>query len=683
MTWKPQWVVGAAACLAACNAIDGLDKNYEEVSCFPPGSCPDASATADVYVGSDGQHDASAPDSTGLGDADAGGDVRDTGADVREGGTAEAGDSSSDVIVPPTCIEGTKTCAGLVPQACVNGVWQNGAPCPYVCAAGACTGTCTPGALQCSGQQPQQCDSTGTWQNDGSPCASVCSAGQCSGSCTPGALQCSGLQPQKCDASGTWQDQGSACQYVCSGGNCTGSCVPGATQCSQLTPQTCDATGTWQSGSPCPYLCTGGTCTGSCSPGSTECSNNTPQTCNSSGQWVAGTPCGSNATCGSNNTCSCNQGTLSCGGVCATCNTPANAQPTCSGTTCSYTCLPGYNACNGGCSDFTDAANCGACGHSCQGGQCSPTGTCEPIVVSSTPEYPGYIATDGTNVYWSTTTTLTSPNQQAQLFSCPTGGCSSPTKLYSVTGNYDQIQSVIAGVGSTSSELFFGFCGSNCNVYSIPKTGGAVGGVLTSLVDGPAYFAYDSGHNQIYLQQGQSVLRVNPDGTGKTTAMSAGLQEATGVFTDTKNFYVTDNSNGTGGFVVYAALGSTNATGTPVITGLGRPTTVYSDGSNLWITDFPSGTSGAVYKCPIGGTCSASSPFAASQTGPNGILTDANYVYWSNWGAQAIVKCPLAGCPASGPIHVADVNVGYAGQLVQDSTFIYWATYTQIVKVAK
>jgi hypothetical protein len=102
----------------------------------------------------------------------------------------------------------------------------------------------------------------------------ACAGGTCANTCTPGALRCSGLQPQTCSPSKTWQNTGSACPYVCSAGECTGVCVPGSTECASSTATgTCDATGEWVT-STCAngYTCANGAC--SCAPascGSREC----------------------------------------------------------------------------------------------------------------------------------------------------------------------------------------------------------------------------------------------------------------------------------------------------------------------------------------------------------------------------------------------------------------------------
>jgi len=180
---------------------------------------------------------------------------------------------------------------GSTPQTCdANGVWQSGAACGNTCAAGACVGTCTPGAKMCVGNIPQYCDSQGLWQT-APACAYVCHQGDCTGVCMPGARQCSSAGvPQTCNVDGAW-DSGAACPFVCSQGVCSGVCKPGDVGCNGNVPQTCSAAGDWQAGTTCPYVCTSGQCAGACTPGTHQCANGVPQTCSQGGVWQSGTAC--------------------------------------------------------------------------------------------------------------------------------------------------------------------------------------------------------------------------------------------------------------------------------------------------------------------------------------------------------------------------------------------------------
>jgi hypothetical protein len=132
---------------------------------------------------------------------------------------------------------------------------------------------------------------------------------------------------------------------------------------------------------PCSHqTCVGGMCLGVCAPGELNCMNNTPQHCGPAGTWVNDTPCAQPTPMCSGGSCVCTQTT--CGSTCTTldttshcgsCNTVCTANhataPTCSGTTCSYTCNTGASDCNGATAPNADGCECATpscCGTSCQ-----------------------------------------------------------------------------------------------------------------------------------------------------------------------------------------------------------------------------------------------------------------------------------------------------------------------------
>jgi hypothetical protein len=224
-------VVGATGCVGYASVVAETDDAMTTDAKSSGDGAPSADATS-----TDGKADGNAAD----GMIDATFDGR-TGAGQGDGGESEAGlpdvgpNSLTDVEAGPAstypdgalqdvtttaCSAGALRCNGLQAQTCdPSGTWQDtGATCPYVCSAGACTGTCVPSSTQCSGLQPQTCDGAGAWQNQGEACEFSCGGGACSGSCTPGASQCNGPQPQACADGGVWQATGDKCNFVCDGG---------------------------------------------------------------------------------------------------------------------------------------------------------------------------------------------------------------------------------------------------------------------------------------------------------------------------------------------------------------------------------------------------------------------------------------------------------------------------------
>ena len=184
---------------------------------------------------------------------------------------------------------------------------------------GGSSGTCTPGAQQCSGSTPQTCDENGVWQS-APPCQFVCSAGACTGTCVPNATQCNGLVPQTCDAAGNWQD-GTACQFACTAGSCSGSCTPGEKKCKLTTPQLCGADGNWQNGTACPYGCEAGACKELCKAGEFHCEGAQVMQCDAGppAKWVPKSPA---------LTCTVNQACDEATGTCKTLSPLGSSTPT-------------------------------------------------------------------------------------------------------------------------------------------------------------------------------------------------------------------------------------------------------------------------------------------------------------------------------------------------------------------
>lgn len=358
----------------------------------------------------------------------------------------------------PVCTPGELDCSGKALLTCnAEGFWL-GAPCPYACSNGACTGVCDPGTKNCQGDTPRTCNGQGQWVSEpacatsctagtcddpapqdcvpgttecqgdtprscngqgqwvaGSECPFVCSAGSCTGVCDPGAKDCQGDVPRTCNNQGQWANE-SACQFQCSAGSCTGVCNPGDKQCDGQGAQTCNGQGQWVTDEVCPFICSAGSCSGECNPGDSDCQGDVPRNCNGSSQWVTGNACQFQCSAGACNGV-CNPGEMRCNGdQIQTCNgsyqwdAPVacpgadNAQGYCEADACTWDCDLDFDDCDGnpgnGCEvDLNnDDMNCGSCGHDCCGGSCGD-GACEAHdVVTGISGYTFDV--DENNIYW-------------------------------------------------------------------------------------------------------------------------------------------------------------------------------------------------------------------------------------------------------------------------------------------
>jgi hypothetical protein len=290
------------------------------------------------------------------------------------------------------CTPGAVQCASTSQRVeCeVDGVWGAPIPCEFVCADGACSGECAPGSSEClSTTRFRQCSDLGAWSAP-ADCAGACVGTACGGECAPGSTRCASTTGvQTCDDLGQWGAT-TACQNACAGTACTGECVPAATRCSSETQlQVCSDQGQFLAATACPFACVNGACGGECSPGSGRCNpaNGIPQFCSSAGVWQSQTPCA--FVCSGSGTCSgeCTPGSRQCNpasGVpqlCSAAGTWLNQTPcdfVCTNGACGGECTPGSRRCDAAsglpqlCSAAATWQNQAACPRGCQNGTCAP-----------------------------------------------------------------------------------------------------------------------------------------------------------------------------------------------------------------------------------------------------------------------------------------------------------------------
>jgi|GEM_PF-5195192 len=188
-------------------------------------------------------------------------------------------------------------------------------------------GTCVQPIANCANQQPGYSYCSGTNNKitcgpdlltvSGEICPFVCAAGQCSGECTPSTLDCDGKTPLSCATNGTWL-RGTTCTSDCNKGACCSTSAPNACNGTCVDLQTSN-TNCGACGVPCSTAggqsCRLGLC--QCATGMTDCSGTCASLATSSANCgQCGLACEGGRTCQAG-LCLCPSGTKECLGICA------------------------------------------------------------------------------------------------------------------------------------------------------------------------------------------------------------------------------------------------------------------------------------------------------------------------------------------------------------------------------
>lgn len=348
------------------------------------------------------------------------------------------------------------------------------------------------------------------------------------------------------------------------------------------------------------------------------------------------------------------------------------------------TCEDFETACAGSCVDPTSSkTNCGACGHDCGGGACIDS-VCQPVVVRDALDHPVFDV-DDTDVYFS------SGNK---LLSCPLGGCAGkpPRQVGSVPYDIQKAPNGALRVGggnvifvSSSPDQgqdFLYQCATSTGCSTPPNHVGGSG----NQAFGTAFFIHGA---DVYWTVHRLLDHVSCTPAGVCTSAEGIYTSAspnTGVVTaDDAGVYFTETLDS--GVILRCPTSGSNCVPTTIGTTAKSVTQLAAQGQKIWILS--SGTDGyldgSIRTCPTNDPTCSGTLFADRLPFPTEFAVDANAVTWINrdgyGGKPEIVTCPIGGC-AGGPRTLAKVDTDANG-LRSDERFVYWATSTQIVRVAK
>jgi hypothetical protein len=316
---------------------------------------------------------------------------------------------------------------------------------------------------------------------------------------------------------------------------------------------------------------------------------------------------------------------------------------------------------------MTSGDNCGRCGHSCLGGTCS-AGVCQPFVLVTAPApdllgRPLDVVVDDKRVYVAQylDDVVASYDKNdgglSVLYTSMAGGPEALTKddasiYYSETNGVTNLQNIYS--------CHLGGCAGN------PPALVQAALCVSLVIRGSTLFydEHDLGNvNTVDVNDAAVTPLLQPD-SGLTPRVLA---------VDGQYVYFTDDTNGSVRRVLVTG-------GTPEIVATSGPAygLAISDAGIFYGVNDPTAGSSAIYRVDNAATVDGAAPpqFAAAD-GPYSIALDDTNVYWVNAGNDmqptgTVMMCPIAGCPASGPITLAGGQF-YPERITVDDVAVYWS----------
>lgn len=321
--------------------------------------------------------------------------------------------------------------------------------------------------------------------------------------------------------------------------------------------------------------------------------------------------------------------------------------------------------------DGGDPLNCGACGHSCQGGLCVAN-QCQPFSMSGPTTDPVTIAANETKVFWRLA--------NGTLMSEPVTGATSGTNFY-VSGDANTYCGSGASLGCANISLdpttaYWPDLPSNGPIIQSQTVGGVSAfafGTLQSHIneytyvvqDGTALFA--ANYDEVVQAggcptSGVDTMTIQPRSNTSTTWTNGAFCWIERMAVDATNLYWTDrgppNGESQPGVFLAAKLGTTSTKIASASNPIGIA--VYAD--TVYWTD--NGT-GGVMRWPLGGQVSTLS----SSLSPTELAVDASGVYWIDSGTT-ILHAPLIGTSVQ-PSTLAHGQTS-ANSITTNSVSIFW-----------
>lgn len=371
---------------------------------------------------------------------------------------------------------------------------------------------------------------------------------------------------------------------------------------------------------------------------------------------------------------------------------PTGGTVACVDGACQRKCEGTQVLCGDACTDTTiSATHCGKCDHSCGAGLCS-AGACQPFPV----------ATGFSNIHaiaMSPSGVIISADSDVSLCANP-NGCAAATSLTTIKAGVSQLNDVtVAG----TNVYFDGNEGDSEIVYRCPVAGcpGAGPDIIENVVN-DSIGRVVAGPTDVLWTRYQSYYgpysrRCSLPGCGSNVEVRP--LASTGPYYDATDRELTVPSK----IVSVGAVSTLWATGAlsnsnykqlracALATACSTPTEIDTAAASVSALTYYDGkhygASGAIGGGNVVFSVSDAAPGArtllvSDAAGITDVAVDASGIYWVNGTTGKVLRCAtLTGCNGSGET-LATGQTG-ASRIRLDEKFVYWATSTTVMKVAK
>jgi hypothetical protein len=320
--------------------------------------------------------------------------------------------------------------------------------------------------------------------------------------------------------------------------------------------------------------------------------------------------------------------------------------------------------------DFlNDPANCGACDHDCQGGQCQ-SGRCMPVNLAVNQPLPYGIAVVGNTVVWATQGNGGSPGG---IWAAPANGPPLLTLIATQNGAYL--------IAADAQNAYWTNQATN-SVYRAPL-GGGTPVEIASAQDQPSGIAVTATHIYWTSYHGGNVRRTAVPGGGAVETLATGQAGPAGLAVDAQNVYFA-NKDGRSIAKVPIAGGAA----TPIATNVVAPLAIAIDAQNVYWSSLDDGS---ISSCPLTG--GAVVPIVPPATSPGGhglgVVVQGQRLYYTrsfdsfaNSGVFGMTVAPAGGAPTP----VAQPQNAYPAAIAQDAKSLYFTNLMYqgaVMKIAK